>query len=76
MVDICIWDVVLVLIGSNVLLSSLYEIDVRVKFLTNYVWEAENDKIGFFSVGVDSFDQLCLKNISISLPVVKNGTKN
>ena len=38
------------------LLSSLDEIDVCVKLLADDIWEAEDDKTGFLSVGVDIFD--------------------
>ena len=56
------------------LLSSWDEMDVSVKLLTYDVWAAEYDKIVFLSVGVDSFDQLYLKERPISLPVVKIST--
>ena len=36
--------------------------DVRVKLLADDVWSSEDDKTGFLSVEVDSFDQLFLKN--------------
>ena len=39
------------------LLSSQDEIDVPVRLLADDVWEAEDDKTGFLSVGVDSFDR-------------------
>ena len=42
------------------LLSSWYEIDVHVELLADYVWESEDDKTGFLSVGVDIFDWLFL----------------
>ena len=42
------------------LLSSWDEIDVRVELLAYDVWEDEDDKTGFLSVGVDSYDQLFL----------------
>ena len=42
------------------LLSSLYEIYFRVELLSDYLWEAEDDKTGFLIVGVDIFDWLCL----------------
>ena len=42
------------------LLSSLYQIDVRVELLADDVLESEGDKTGLLSVGVDSFNQLCL----------------
>ena len=42
------------------LLSSLDDIDVPVELLADDVWEAEDDKTGFFNVEVDTFDQLCL----------------
>ena len=38
------------------LLSSLDEIDVRVGLLSDYLWEAEDDKTGFLSVGFNSFE--------------------
>ena len=53
------------------LLSSLDEIDVRVELLAADVWEAEDYKTGFFSVGVDSFDQLFLKNNRLPCPRYK-----
>ena len=43
------------------LLSSLDEKDVRVKLLADDLWEAEDDKRDFLSVGVDTFDRLFLK---------------
>ena len=43
------------------LLSIIDEIDVRVKLLADNVWESEDDKTGFLSVGVDRFDILFLK---------------
>ena len=42
------------------LLSSWDEIYVHVKLIADYVWEAEDDKTGFLSVKVGSFDQLFL----------------
>ena len=42
------------------LLSSWYEMDVCVELLSDYVWAAEDDKIGFLSVGVDISDLLFL----------------
>ena len=57
------------------LLSSWYEIDVCVEWLADDVWEAEYDKTGFLSVGVDSFNQLFLKKRPISLPMVQISTK-
>ena len=42
------------------LLSCLDEIDVRVELLADDVWEARDDKLGFLSVGVDSFNQFFL----------------
>ena len=35
--------------------------DVRVELLSDIVWEAEDDKTGFLSVGMDIFDGLYLK---------------
>ena len=43
------------------LLSSWYEMDVCVELLADDVWAAEDDKTGFLSFGVDSFDWLYLK---------------
>ena len=57
------------------LLSSWDEIDVRVKLNAYDVWEAEEDKTGFLSVGVDSFNRLYLKEWSIYLPMVQISTK-
>ena len=47
---------------------------VRVKLLVYDVWSAEEDRIGFLSVGVDIFDQLYLKERPISLPMVTMST--
>ena len=58
------------------LLSSIDEIDVRVKFLADDVWEAADDKTGFLVVGVDSFDRIFLYKRPIYLPVVQNSTYN
>ena len=58
------------------LLSSLDEMDVRVKLLADDVWSAEDDKTGFLSFGVDSLDRLYLKERPISFPTVKISTKN
>ena len=49
--------------------------DVRFELLAYDVWEAEDDKAGFLSVGVDIFDQLYLKERPISLPMVPMSTK-
>ena len=56
------------------LLSSWDEMDVRVKLLADYVWVAEDYKTCFLSVGVDIFDQLYLKELPISLPMVTMST--
>ena len=48
--------------------------DVRVKLLADNVWAAEDNKIGFLSVVVDSFYQLYLKERPIYLPVVPMST--
>ena len=53
------------------LLSSLDYIDVRLKLPANDAWEAEDDKTGFFSIGVDNFDQLFLKNDQFPCPWCK-----
>ena len=37
-------------------LSSQDEIDVRVELPADDVWEADDDRPGLFSVGVDIFD--------------------
>ena len=58
------------------LLSIWYEIDVRVELHADDVWEAEYDKTGFLSVGVDIFDQLFVWKQTISLPMVQLSTKN
>ena len=50
------------------LLSSLDDIDVRVKLLADDVREAEYNKTGFFSVGVDSFNHLFLRNDQLPSP--------
>ena len=57
------------------LLSSLYKIDVRVKLLADDVWEADNDRPGFLSVGVDRSNQFFSKQ-PMSLPMVENSNRN
>ena len=47
---------------------------VCVKLLVYDVWYAEEDRIGFLSVGVDIFDQLYLKELPISLHMVTMST--
>ena len=46
----------------------------RVKLLADDVWAIEEDKTGFLRVGVDIFDQLYLKELPISLPMVTTST--
>ena len=58
------------------LLSSWDEMDVRVKLLAYNVWAAEDDIIGFLSVGVDISDRLYLKERPISLHMVLISTIN
>ena len=48
--------------------------DVCVKLLADDVWADEDNKTGFFSFGVDVFDQLYLKEWAISLPMVQIST--
>ena len=40
------------------LLSSWYEMDIRVELLADDVWEFEDDKTGFSIVGVGSFESI------------------
>ena len=54
--------------------SSWDEMKVRVKLLAYDVWAADDDKTDFFSVGVDIFDWLYLKERPISLPMVTMST--
>ena len=54
--------------------SSWDEMDISIKLLTDNVWTVEDDKTGFLSVGVDSLDQIYLKERKISLPMVKIST--
>ena len=42
------------------LLSSQEKMDIRFELLADDVREAEDNKTGFLSVGVDSFDHLFL----------------
>ena len=58
------------------LLSSIYEIDVRVKLLSDDVWEAEDDKTGFLCVGVDSFDWMFFEKRPVSLPMIQIITRD
>ena len=52
------------------LLSSWDDMDVCVELLADDVWEAEYDKTGFLSVGVDIFDWLYYQEQPISLYMV------
>ena len=56
--------------------SSIYEIDVRVELLADDLSEADDDKPCFLSVRVDSFDQLLLHELPMSLPMLENPNKN
>ena len=56
------------------LLSSWDEMDVCVELLTGDLFAAEDDKMGFLSVGVDIFNLLYLKERPISLPMVPMST--
>ena len=56
-------------------LSSWDERDVFVELIADDVCAAEEDKTGFLSFGVDIFDQLYLKERTISLPMVQISTK-
>ena len=56
------------------LLSSWDEMDDPVELLAYDVWADEDNKKGFFSFGVDVFDQLYLKEWPISLPMVPTST--
>ena len=56
------------------LLSSWDEMDVPVELLPYNVWTAEYDKTVFFSVRVDSFDPLYLKEWSIYFRMVTMST--
>ena len=53
------------------LLSSLDEIDVRVELPADDVWEAEDNKTVFLSIGFDIFNQLFLKNDQFPCPWCK-----
>ena len=57
------------------LLSSWDDTDVHVKLLAADVWEAEDDIIESLSVEVDIFDQLYLKELPISLPMMQISNK-
>ena len=58
------------------LLSSWAEIYVRVELLADGVWETEDNKTGFLSVGVNIFDQLFLKNDQFPCPWWRLALKN
>ena len=58
------------------LLSSLDEIDVCVESITDDVQEANDDKPGFLSVEVDSFNWLFFHKLPMSLPTVEDSDKN
>ena len=49
--------------------------DVRAELLADDVYAAEDNKTGFLTVGVKSFDQLYLKERPIYLPMVQISTK-
>ena len=48
--------------------------DVRAELLADDVYAAEDNKTGFLTLGVDSFDQLYLKERPIYLPMVPMST--
>ena len=50
------------------LLSSLDKINVRAKLLADHVWEVEDGKTGFLSVGVGIFYWLFVKKRSMFCP--------
>ena len=50
------------------LLTSWDEMDVCVELLADDVWAAADDKTGFLSVKVDSFDQLFLEKDQFPCP--------
>ena len=56
------------------LLSSFEDMGFHVELLADDVWEAEDDKPDFLSVGVDIFDQFFLRR-KISLPMIQVITK-
>ena len=58
------------------LLSSLEEIYFCVQLLADYVWESEEDKTGFLSVGADSFYLLCVQKQPMPFSIVQNSNKN
>ena len=55
-------------------LSSWDKMDIHVKLLADDVWAAEDDKTGFLSVGVDSFESIIFEKQPISLPMVQTST--
>ena len=57
------------------LLSSWDEMNVLVELLAYNVWAAEDDKIGFLSIGVYIFYQLFLMERPIYLTMVPMSTK-
>ena len=73
---IYIWGVVLFLIGSNVFTIKSRRDRCSRELIADDVWEAEDDKTCFLSVGVDSFDRLCLWKRPISLFMVQNSNRN
>ena len=58
------------------LLSSWDEIYVRVELLSDDIWEAEDNKTVFLSIGFDIFNQLFLKNDQFPCPWCKLLLKN
>ena len=55
---------------------TLWGIKVGVELVVYDVWFAENDNMGFLSVGLDIFDHLYLKERPISLLMVTMITIN
>ena len=53
------------------LLSSWYDIDVRVRLFADGVWEAEDSKTCFFGVVVDIFDLFFWKKYQFPCPQCK-----
>ena len=53
-----------VLIGRNVFIIKSRQDKFCVKLFADNVWESENHKTGFFSVGVGSFNRLLWEMIN------------
>ena len=73
---ICIWDVVIVFIVSNVFIIKSKRDRFLCGITCRWCMRSWILKTGFLGVGVDNSERLFLLKQSISLPMVQNSTNN